>query len=98
VPKAFAANHLPFVGFTYSRDYQLLSNRESSQNSVVHDTVDVGLMNSVNNKQSIQYASELESEKRRADELQTKLEHLTGHIEVLKTRETEVSSYFYCPL
>lgn len=40
VPKAFAANHLPFVGFTYSRDYQLLSVKDSFHNSV-QDTVDV---------------------------------------------------------
>ncbi|XP_037073648.1 rho-associated protein kinase 1-like isoform X2 [Pollicipes pollicipes] len=26
-PKAFAGNHLPFVGFTYSQDYQLLGTR-----------------------------------------------------------------------
>ena len=25
VPKAFAGNNMPFVGFTYSSDYQLLS-------------------------------------------------------------------------
>lgn len=30
VPKSFAGNHLPFVGFTYSRDYQLLSSKRLS--------------------------------------------------------------------
>ena len=34
VPKAFAANHLPFIGFTYSKDYQLLSGGSSSSRDV----------------------------------------------------------------
>ncbi|XP_015781078.1 rho-associated protein kinase 1 isoform X1 [Tetranychus urticae] len=36
--KAFAGNHLPFVGFTYSSDYQVLSNRSSKMsNDLVHN-------------------------------------------------------------
>ena len=31
-PKAFAGNHLPFVGFTYSKDYQLLSQTSTVPN------------------------------------------------------------------
>lgn len=40
VPKAFAGNHLPFVGFTYSRDYQLLSGKDGYK-SVIGDVVDI---------------------------------------------------------
>lgn len=29
VPKTFAGNHLPFIGFTYNGDYQLLSNGDA---------------------------------------------------------------------
>lgn len=39
VPKAFAGNHLPFVGFTYSRDYQLLSGKDGYNS--IGDTVDL---------------------------------------------------------
>lgn len=31
VPKAFAGNNMPFVGFTYSSDYQLLSKDRSDR-------------------------------------------------------------------
>jgi len=37
IPKAFAGNHLPFIGFTYSSDYQILSSRN---NSTVQPDVD----------------------------------------------------------
>ena len=30
-PKAFAGNHLPFVGFTYSKDHQLLTERDDEK-------------------------------------------------------------------
>ncbi|OWA53912.1 Rho-associated protein kinase 1 [Hypsibius exemplaris] len=34
VPKAFAANHLPFIGFTFSKDYQLLTADGTSSSSI----------------------------------------------------------------
>lgn len=43
-PKTFAGNHLPFVGFTYCRDYQLLSGDRGksvvNSNSIPRHVVD----------------------------------------------------------
>ena len=44
-PKAFAGNHLPFVGFTYSKDIQLLSTSESVKNNNVRSEIDGGNRN-----------------------------------------------------
>ena len=42
VPKVFAGNNLPFVGFTYSGDYQLLSGKRETANGVAsHSTVNI---------------------------------------------------------
>ena len=39
-PKAFAGNHLPFVGFTYSKDYQLLSGSGTIDNAAAAGAAD----------------------------------------------------------
>ncbi|XP_013777365.1 rho-associated protein kinase 2-like isoform X2 [Limulus polyphemus] len=44
-PKTFAGNNLPFIGFTYSGDYQLLSGKRKH-----HEAIDESLSQDVRNK------------------------------------------------
>lgn len=46
VPKVFAGNNLPFIGFTYSGDYQLLSSSRETDSSN-NNSVQNGLVSSV---------------------------------------------------
>lgn len=39
VPKAFAGNNLPFIGFTYSSDYQILSKDRTGRKRASSDEV-----------------------------------------------------------
>ncbi|EEB18276.1 Rho-associated protein kinase, putative [Pediculus humanus corporis] len=89
VPKAFAGNHLPFVGFTYSRDYQLLSGKDGYNS--IGDTVDLGLTKLNTSAQKNQLENELEKEKKKVDELCFKIQSLTTQLDAMKTRETEIT-------
>ncbi|XP_046412963.1 rho-associated, coiled-coil containing protein kinase 2 isoform X1 [Neodiprion pinetum] len=87
VPKAFSGNHLPFVGFTYSGDYQLMS-------GTGRESVD-GLTNHINNGISddvkiSQLENLLEREKRQVDTLEARQRALTAQLEAVTRREVEL--------
>lgn len=84
VPKAFVGNHLPFVGFTYNGDYQLLNVKRA------HDIVDNGSNHITNNKDSHEIEVLLQREKQNVENLETKTKALAMQVEILARREQEV--------
>nr|CAH0106470.1 unnamed protein product [Daphnia galeata] len=94
VPKAFAGNHLPFVGFTYSKDYQLLTGglTQASTNGG-SDEVDPGL--AVGSKTGAQRkVLDLEEivnkEKRQIAELEHKYTLTLHQLDLATTREEQL--------
>ncbi|XP_048508701.1 rho-associated protein kinase 2 isoform X2 [Athalia rosae] len=87
VPKAFSGNHLPFVGFTYSGDYQLMSSGGG-------ESVD-GIVNHINNGISddvkiSQLENLIEREKRQVETLEARQRGLTSQLEAVTRREAEL--------
>ncbi|XP_043467266.1 rho-associated protein kinase 1 [Leptopilina heterotoma] len=87
IPKAFSGNHLPFIGFTYSGDYQLMVNNS-------RESVD-GLENHVNNGISdegrlAQLENLLERERRQMESLEIRHRTLTAQLEAITEREAQL--------
>lgn len=86
VPNNFVGNHLPFIGFTYNSDYQLLNGEK----------MDTLTMNKINNDDTIynskikQLEMILEHEKNCVESLETKQRILIAQLDNLAHRENEL--------
>lgn len=87
VPKAFSGNHLPFIGFTYSGDYQLMA-------SYGKESVD-GLENHINNGTTddvkiSQLENLLDRERRQVEILESKQKQLSTQLETVTRQEEQL--------
>lgn len=86
VPTGFVGNHLPFIGFTYNSDYQLLTGRR--------DSIDTPSNHVANDNQSHAQVSKLEMllerEKSNVESLESKQRILIAQLDNLAQREMEV--------
>ncbi|KAI4464751.1 myotonic dystrophy s/t kinase-related [Holotrichia oblita] len=86
VPASFVGNHLPFIGFTYNSDYQLLSNKT--------DSVDTSCNHVVNDKDNDAKVNKLETlleqERNNVLSLESKQRILITQLEKLAQRESDL--------
>ncbi|KAJ8917547.1 hypothetical protein NQ315_005596, partial [Exocentrus adspersus] len=85
VPNSFVGNHLPFIGFTYNSDYQLLSS-DAVDNNKINNIVD----NKSVTAQVVKLESLLEQEKSNVDTLEAKQRILLAQLEAVAQRESDL--------
>lgn len=87
VPTGFVGNHLPFIGFTYNSDYQLLSNKRDSVDTGSSNHIDIG---KESNAQVSKLNMLLEHEKSNVESLESKQRILIAQLDNLAQREMEI--------
>lgn len=88
VPKAFSGNHLPFVGFTYSGDYQLMSAGGRESVDGVENHVNNGIIS--DDSKLAQLEGLLEREKKVVESLEARQRALAAQLDAVTRRESEL--------
>ncbi|XP_055847217.1 rho-associated protein kinase 1 isoform X2 [Episyrphus balteatus] len=89
VPKTFDGNHLPFVGFTYSGDYQLLGTDTVDTKSAATNN-NIHRHRPSNSNELKRLEALLERERNHSDTLEKQDTALRQQIEVITKREAEL--------
>ena len=96
IPKNFDGNHLPFIGFTYTGDYQLLSNNdtvdaEAKENNI--NTVNHNHRHRPSNSNEIKRLEALlEKERNHSESLEKQDKALRQQLEIITKREADLQA------
>ncbi|XP_065365808.1 rho-associated protein kinase 1 isoform X2 [Calliphora vicina] len=96
IPKNFDGNHLPFIGFTYTGDYQLLSNNDTVDAEAKENSTNTANHNHrhrpSNSNEIKRLEALLERERTHSETLEKQDKALRQQLEIITKREAELQA------